>query len=60
MSRTTTITDIEKIIQRYFPDGKGLRSNDKHVRCMYAILKELEMESMDYKKMDGMSALQKK
>lgn len=57
MSRTTTITDIEKIIQRHFPDGKGLRSNDKHVKCMYAILKELGIEGIDYKKMNGMSAL---
>lgn len=57
--RNKELNTIINIIEENFPNGKGIRTQSNHVKAMYKIIKQLNINSVDPQLMEGMSSLTK-
>ncbi|MCH4983762.1 hypothetical protein [Macrococcus sp. PK] len=55
--RNNELNKIITIIEKTFPNGKSIRTKDKHVNAMYNIIKLLNINSIDHNDMKGMPGL---
>ncbi|MGK0555398.1 hypothetical protein [Macrococcus capreoli] len=57
--RNNELNKIINIIEDTFPNGKGIRTQSNHVKAMYEIIKQLNINAIDPQLMEGMSSLKK-
>lgn len=55
--RNNELNKIINIIEETFPNGKGIRTQSNHVKAMYKIIKQLNINTIDPQLMEGMSSL---
>lgn len=57
--RNNELNKIISIVEDTFPNGKGIRTQSNHVKAMYEIIKQLNIDAVDPQLMEGMSSFKK-